>query len=125
MELRKTAKKREKQMEFIIVTKYPWLNYRKLFDGIPIHFRRIIKSHTDVSLGDCSYLDTCRHMKTCKFVHYEIDNSLQPAASPLSSSSLSSLSSSSSITATTPTPAPYQHRALIAMLDPHTNISLV
>ena len=31
--------------------------------------------HTDVSLGDCSYLDTCRHMKTCKFVHYEIDQS--------------------------------------------------
>eukprot|EP00026_Physarum_polycephalum_P006381 Phypoly_transcript_06423.p1 GENE.Phypoly_transcript_06423~~Phypoly_transcript_06423.p1 ORF type:complete len:231 (+),score=18.74 Phypoly_transcript_06423:168-860(+) len=40
-----------------------------------IHFRRIIKAHTDISLGDCSYLDTCRHMKTCKFVHYEIDDS--------------------------------------------------
>jgi len=40
-----------------------------------VHFRRIIKPHTDVSLGDCSYLDTCRHMKTCKFVHYEIDHS--------------------------------------------------
>jgi len=38
-----------------------------------IHFRRIIKQHTDISLGDCSYLDTCRHMKTCKFVHYEMD----------------------------------------------------
>jgi hypothetical protein len=36
-----------------------------------IHFRRIIKPHTDVSLGDCSYLDTCRHMATCKFIHYE------------------------------------------------------
>lgn len=38
-----------------------------------LHFRRIIKPHTDLSLGDCSYLDTCRHMKTCKYVHYEID----------------------------------------------------
>ena len=40
-----------------------------------VHFRRIILPHTDVSLGDCSYLDTCRHMKTCKFVHYAIDRS--------------------------------------------------
>ena len=38
-----------------------------------IHFRRIIKPHTDVSLGDCSYLDTCRHMDKCKFIHYEVD----------------------------------------------------
>uniref|UniRef100_A0A7S4B4V4 Uncharacterized protein n=1 Tax=Chrysotila carterae TaxID=13221 RepID=A0A7S4B4V4_CHRCT len=38
-----------------------------------IHFRRIIKPHTDLSLGDCSYLDTCRHMATCKFIHYEVD----------------------------------------------------
>ena len=38
-----------------------------------IHFRRILKPHTDVSLGDCSYLDTCRHMATCKFIHYEVD----------------------------------------------------
>jgi len=38
-----------------------------------IHFRRIINPHTDVTLGDCSYLDTCRHMSTCKFIHYEVD----------------------------------------------------
>ena len=30
-----------------------------------IHFNRIIKPHTDLSLGDCSYLDTCRHMDKC------------------------------------------------------------
>jgi hypothetical protein len=41
-----------------------------------VHFRRIIMPHTDVSLGDCSYLDTCRHLRTCKFVHYEVDDSL-------------------------------------------------
>ena len=34
------------------------------------HFRKIIKPHTDISLGNCSYLDTCRHMDYCKFVHY-------------------------------------------------------
>jgi len=38
-----------------------------------VHFKRIIKPHTDVSLGDCSYLDTCRHMDYCKFIHYAID----------------------------------------------------
>nr|GMC99910.1 N6-adenosine-methyltransferase MT-A70-like [Ipomoea batatas] len=39
-----------------------------------VHFRRIIAAHTDVNLGDCSFLDTCRHMKTCKYVHYELDS---------------------------------------------------
>ncbi|KAI5382895.1 putative N6-adenosine-methyltransferase MT-A70-like [Lathyrus oleraceus] len=38
-----------------------------------VHFRRIIALHTDINLGDCSFLDTCRHMKTCKYVHYEYD----------------------------------------------------
>uniref|UniRef100_A0A7N0UMN4 N6-adenosine-methyltransferase MT-A70-like n=1 Tax=Kalanchoe fedtschenkoi TaxID=63787 RepID=A0A7N0UMN4_KALFE len=38
-----------------------------------VHFRRIIALHTDMNLGDCSFLDTCRHMKTCKYVHYELD----------------------------------------------------
>ncbi|KAJ7952198.1 N6-adenosine-methyltransferase MT-A70-like [Quillaja saponaria] len=38
-----------------------------------VHFRRIIAPHTDMNLGDCSFLDTCRHMKTCKYVHYEYD----------------------------------------------------
>ncbi|KAE8683907.1 putative N6-adenosine-methyltransferase MT-A70-like [Hibiscus syriacus] len=38
-----------------------------------VHFKRRIAPHTDISLGDCSFLDTCRHMKTCKYVHYELD----------------------------------------------------
>ncbi|CAH9124941.1 unnamed protein product [Cuscuta epithymum] len=41
---------------------------------VKVHFRRIIAAHTDVNLGDCSFLDTCRHMKTCKYVHYELDS---------------------------------------------------
>ncbi|KAK8969456.1 putative N6-adenosine-methyltransferase MT-A70-like [Platanthera guangdongensis] len=40
---------------------------------IKVHFRRIIALHTDTNLGDCSFLDTCRHTKTCKYVHYELD----------------------------------------------------
>ena len=40
-----------------------------------VHFKPIIKPHTEVSLGDCSYLDTCRHMDICKFIHYQIEDS--------------------------------------------------
>ena len=38
-----------------------------------LHFRRIIRRHTDEALGDCSFLNTCFHMDTCKYVHYSID----------------------------------------------------
>ena len=38
-----------------------------------LHFRKIIQQHTDENLGDCSFLNTCFHMESCKFVHYEID----------------------------------------------------
>jgi mRNA (2'-O-methyladenosine-N6-)-methyltransferase len=35
-----------------------------------IHFIPIIKPHTDISLGDCSYLDTCHKLDSCRYVHY-------------------------------------------------------
>jgi mRNA (2'-O-methyladenosine-N6-)-methyltransferase len=39
-----------------------------------VHFRPILRPHTDISLGDCSYLNTCHRMHdTCKYVHYELD----------------------------------------------------
>ncbi|XVF51235.1 hypothetical protein PTKIN_Ptkin04bG0168300 [Pterospermum kingtungense] len=41
-----------------------------------VHFKWIIAPHTDISLGDCSFLDTCRHMKVIFYmqnVHYELD----------------------------------------------------
>jgi len=38
-----------------------------------VHFKKIIASHTDEKLGDCSYLDTCRHMEACRYVHYEVE----------------------------------------------------
>jgi mRNA (2'-O-methyladenosine-N6-)-methyltransferase len=40
-----------------------------------VHFKPIIGAHTDTALGDCSYLDTCRHMEICRFVHYQIEES--------------------------------------------------
>lgn len=46
------------------------------------HFRRLIAPHTDISLGDCSFLDTCRHMKTCKYVHYELDQTPDTTMGP-------------------------------------------
>lgn len=42
-----------------------------------LHFRKIIQSHTDESLGDCSFLNTCFHMETCKYVHYEVDQTVK------------------------------------------------
>jgi len=39
-----------------------------------LHFRKIIQGHTDEYLGDCSFLNTCFHMDTCKYVHYEVDD---------------------------------------------------
>ncbi|XP_011300713.1 N6-adenosine-methyltransferase subunit METTL3 isoform X2 [Fopius arisanus] len=41
-----------------------------------LHFKKIIQGHTDESLGDCSFLNTCFHMDTCKYVHYEVDGSI-------------------------------------------------
>ncbi|XP_037035834.1 N6-adenosine-methyltransferase MT-A70-like protein [Bradysia coprophila] len=41
-----------------------------------LHFKKIIQSHTDESLGDCSFLNTCFHMDSCKYVHYEVDTLL-------------------------------------------------
>ncbi|OON18809.1 MT-A70 protein [Opisthorchis viverrini] len=45
-----------------------------------LHFRKIIHQHTDESLGDCSFLNTCFHVDTCKYVHYTIDYSEPPSA---------------------------------------------
>lgn len=39
-----------------------------------LHFLKIIQKHTDESLGDCSFLNTCFHMDTCKYVHYKVEN---------------------------------------------------
>ncbi len=49
------------------------LQYHKSFDHCfqtKIHFIPIITNQTDPSLGDCSYLDTCHKMDSCRYVHY-------------------------------------------------------
>jgi len=38
-----------------------------------LHFKRLIYPWTEISMGNCSYLDTCRNINTCKYVHYELD----------------------------------------------------
>lgn len=35
-----------------------------------IHFIPNLKPQTDISLGDCSYLDTCHKLNSCRYVHY-------------------------------------------------------
>lgn len=45
-----------------------------------MHFVKVIERHTDPSLGDCSYLDTCRHFRKCRFVHYKVDSADYKAA---------------------------------------------
>lgn len=35
-----------------------------------IHYVPNLKPQTDLSLGDCSYLDTCHKLNTCRYVHY-------------------------------------------------------
>eukprot|EP00210_Caulerpa_lentillifera_P005492 g5252.t1 len=46
---------------------------RSMFACPRLHFRRLIYPWTDISMGNCSYLDTCRNIYTCKYVHYELD----------------------------------------------------
>lgn len=35
-----------------------------------VHYVPNIKPKTDTALGDCSYLDTCHKMHSCRYVHY-------------------------------------------------------
>ncbi|XP_055606220.1 N6-adenosine-methyltransferase MT-A70-like protein [Uranotaenia lowii] len=56
--------------ELVEIKKEPQENK---FQCNKLHFKKIIQSHTDESLGDCSFLNTCFHMDTCKYVHYEVD----------------------------------------------------
>jgi hypothetical protein len=39
-----------------------------------VHFKKLIRPFTDLSLGDCSYLNTCHRLDSCKFLHYEVDD---------------------------------------------------
>jgi mRNA m6A methyltransferase catalytic subunit len=49
-----------------------------------VHFKPILRPHTDVSLGDCSYLNTCHRMlDSCKYVHYEVDVATSGSGDPV------------------------------------------
>jgi mRNA (2'-O-methyladenosine-N6-)-methyltransferase len=47
--------------------------YRSREPCSKLHFVKILQPHTDESLGDCSFLNTCFHMDSCKYIHYEVD----------------------------------------------------
>ena len=38
-----------------------------------MHFMPIIGHQTNIGLGDCSYLDTCKGKGQCKYVHYNTE----------------------------------------------------
>lgn len=40
-----------------------------------VHFVRALRPHTEVSLGDCSYLNTC-HRGECRYVHWVLEDPL-------------------------------------------------
>ena len=37
-----------------------------------LHFEPVIYPQTDLSLGHCSYLNTCHRLSTCKYMHFRI-----------------------------------------------------
>ncbi|CAO3689897.1 unnamed protein product [Umbelopsis ramanniana] len=54
-----------------------------------LHFRYILNAHTDSHLGDCSYLNTCHRMGSCKYMHYCLDATAEELR-PIMRSTLSS-----------------------------------
>ncbi|XP_034949048.1 N6-adenosine-methyltransferase subunit METTL3 [Chelonus insularis] len=71
-----------------------------------LHFKKIIQSHTDESLGDCSFLNTCFHMDTCKYVHYEVDGSTALSKEQVNETVVSNTSNSTPKTSVVETPGP-------------------
>ena len=78
-----------------------------------VHFRRLVFPWTDVAMGNCSYLDTCRHMKTCRYVHYELDDAQTPDALGVSTPG----AASSGVPAGKPRPAVPKYLAVRAHLS--------
>ncbi|CAF2555084.1 unnamed protein product [Rotaria sp. Silwood2] len=76
-QISKKKRKRDDSIDLNEQTKHSSRYYKKNGRNIntcgKVHFRRLIKPHTDRSLGDCSFLNTCFHMETCKYIHYQID----------------------------------------------------
>ncbi|KAA1109381.1 hypothetical protein PGTUg99_036989 [Puccinia graminis f. sp. tritici] len=52
-----------------------------------VHYKPDIQPHTDLSLGDCSYLNTCHRMDTCRYLHWMVEDPLAfPTPAPTSES---------------------------------------
>ncbi|BGP42735.1 methyltransferase [Rhodotorula kratochvilovae] len=49
-----------------------------------VHFVRALRPHTEIALGDCSYLNTC-HRSECRYVHWVLEDPLDapPLKEPL------------------------------------------
>lgn len=82
-----------------------------------LHFRRVIESHTDVGLGDCAYLSSCRRTRTCKYIHYAIEDepgapteaTERPGATAAAAAAAAAAAITTTATATAPAPkAPAQ-----------------
>ena len=41
-----------------------------------IHFKKILNFNTQISLGQCSFLNLCHRKHQCKYIHYEMDEKL-------------------------------------------------
>jgi hypothetical protein len=39
-----------------------------------IHFVKALRPHTMEGLGDCSYLNSCHRMESCRYVHYRLED---------------------------------------------------
>ncbi|ORY77609.1 MT-A70-domain-containing protein [Leucosporidium creatinivorum] len=39
-----------------------------------VHFQRALRPHTEPALGDCSYLNTCHRMDSCRYVHWVLED---------------------------------------------------
>ncbi|CEQ42360.1 SPOSA6832_04157, partial [Sporobolomyces salmonicolor] len=39
-----------------------------------VHFVRALRPHTEAALGDCSYLNTCHRMDSCRYVHWVLED---------------------------------------------------
>ena len=38
-----------------------------------VHYKIKEFAQTEPSLGDCSYLNTCHHLDSCRYLHYELE----------------------------------------------------
>lgn len=45
-----------------------------------VHFVPLVRHHTDSRLGDCSYLNTCHRMETCRYMHWALETPVAPTS---------------------------------------------